>query len=159
MLGEPREIFTEMFLSELEATQGMECLPFNTINKENTGISRNVNKVINQINLMIAKTKETTVLSGSQLLLRRSLWNACLSLFPFAMLGEMLSSILTIRMELLWIKDNYSKAASPAEEVMKQIKEDITASEKHYPSDYSFKYGRYYWSMAATQMLKGEVYL
>lgn len=42
----------------------MERLPFNTINKENTGITNfaGMYKVINQINLMIAKTKETTVL-------------------------------------------------------------------------------------------------
>ena len=42
---------------------------------------------------------------------------------------------------------------------MEQIKKDIQASEKAFGSDYSFKLGRHFWSAAATQMLKGEVYL
>ncbi|MCS2220802.1 RagB/SusD family nutrient uptake outer membrane protein [Bacteroides fragilis] len=43
---------------------GASCLSIQ-VNKENTGISNfaGMYKVINQINLMIAKTKETTVLS------------------------------------------------------------------------------------------------
>ena len=65
LLGEPRaDIYGDVPFGG-EATQGMERLPFNTINKENTGISNFAGMyiVINQINLMIAKTKETTVLS------------------------------------------------------------------------------------------------
>ena len=64
LLGEPRaDIYGDVPFGG-EATQGMERLPFNTINKENTGITNfaGMYKVINQINLMIAKTKETTVL-------------------------------------------------------------------------------------------------
>lgn len=43
----------------------MERLPFNTINKENVGISNygDMYKIINQINQMIAKTTETTILT------------------------------------------------------------------------------------------------
>lgn len=54
---------------------------------------------------------------------------------------------------------NITKGVSPATEVMEQIKKDIQASENAFGSDYSFKLGRHFWSAAATQMLKGEVYL
>lgn len=54
---------------------------------------------------------------------------------------------------------NTAKAASPAADVMKQIKSDIQNSEDAFGEDYSFKNGRCYWSKAATMMLKGEVYL
>lgn len=54
---------------------------------------------------------------------------------------------------------NIQKAASPATEVMAHIKEDITASETAFNGDYSYKYGKHYWSLGATKMLKGEVYL
>ena len=42
---------------------------------------------------------------------------------------------------------------------MAQIKKDIQSSEDAFGDDYSFKYGKCYWSKAATMMLKGEVYL
>ena len=51
------------------------------------------------------------------------------------------------------------KAASPASEVMDQIKKDIDASVNAFGSDYSYKYGKGYWSKSATLILKGEVYL
>ena len=54
---------------------------------------------------------------------------------------------------------NITKPVSPATAVMEQIKKDIEDSEKAFGDNYSFKLGRHYWSMAATQMLKGEVYL
>ena len=118
-------------------------------------------KVINQINLMIAKTKETTVLSeaGKNYYLGEAYgMRAYLYFHLLRSWGDVILYLDYTNGASLDLS-NLSKAASPAEEVMKQIKEDITASEKGFGSDYSFKYGRYYWSMAATQMLKGEVYL
>ena len=163
LLGEPRaDIYGDVPFGG-EATQGMERLPFNTINKENTGISNfaGMYKVINQINLMIAKTKETTVLSeaGKNYYLGEAYgMRAYLYFHLLRSWGDVILYLDYTNGASLDLS-NLSKAASPAEEVMKQIKEDITASEKGFGSDYSFKYGRYYWSMAATQMLKGEVYL
>lgn len=162
LLGEPRaDIYGDVPFGG-EATQGMERLPFNTINKENTGISNfaGMYKVINQINLMIAKTKETTVLSeaGKNYYLGEAYgMRAYLYFHLLRSWGDVILYLDYTNGASLDLS-NLSKAASPAEEVMKQIKEDITASEKGFGSDYSFKYGRYYWSMAATQMLKGEVY-
>lgn len=107
LLGEPRaDIYGDVPFGG-EATQGMERLPFNTINKENTGISNfaGMYKVINQINLMIAKTKETTVLSeaGKNYYLGEAMECVLIFISICYALGEMLSSILTIRMGLLWI--------------------------------------------------------
>ena len=65
LLGEPRaDIYGDNPIGG-EASQGMERLPFNTINKENVGISNygDMYKIINQINQMIAKTTETTILT------------------------------------------------------------------------------------------------
>ena len=42
---------------------------------------------------------------------------------------------------------------------MDQIKKDIDASVNAFGSDYSYKYGKGYWSKSATLILKGEVYL
>lgn len=163
LLGEPRaDIYGDVPFGG-EATQGMERLPFNTINKENTGITNfaGMYKVINQINLMIAKTKETTVLPeatknyylGEAYGMRAYLYFHLLRSWGDVILYLDYTNGASLDLS------NLSKAASPAEDVMKQIKEDIIASEKAFGSDYSFKFGRYYWSMAATQMLKGEVYL
>lgn len=54
---------------------------------------------------------------------------------------------------------NLAKAASPAEDVMKFIKNDIDESVKSFGSDYTIKGRKAFWSKAATLMLKGEVYL
>lgn len=86
LLGEPRaDIYGDTPFGG-EATQGMERLPYNTINKENVGISNfaGMYKVINQINLMIAKNERDLYIARSQqkILSGRSLWYACLSLFP-----------------------------------------------------------------------------
>jgi hypothetical protein len=53
-----------------------------------------------------------------------------------------------------------SKARDSEEDVMAQIKKDLTASLEKFGNDDSyFKGGRVYWSKSATQVLKGEVYI
>ena len=42
---------------------------------------------------------------------------------------------------------NILKPASPASAVMEQIKNDISASEAAFGNDYSYKYGKHYWSL------------
>ncbi len=51
-----------------EATQGVERYPYNTINAEFTGISNfgDFYETINQLNLMIRKTNETTLLDENE---------------------------------------------------------------------------------------------
>ncbi|ALL08797.1 carbohydrate-binding protein SusD [Pedobacter sp. PACM 27299] len=54
---------------------------------------------------------------------------------------------------------NLAKAASPAADVMKMIKEDIDLSIQNFGTDYSIKHNKGYWSKPATLMLKADVYL
>lgn len=164
LLGEPRaDLYCENNPFGGEATQGIERLPFNTLNKENPVISNfaNLYVPIERLNLMIQKTLETDLLSDADknyylgeaygmraylyFHLLRSWGDVVLSLEPTD--GAKLDVF------------NLSKAASPAADVMKQIKADIEASEKAFGTDNSFRLGRHFWSLPATQMLKGEVYL
>lgn len=163
ILGEPRaDIYGDTPFGG-EATQGMEIFPYNTLNRENVGLSNfaNLYGVINQINLMIAKTEETGLLPaatknyylGEAYGMRAFLYFHLLRSWGDAILHLTYTSGATIDLS------NIQKAASPAADVMAQIKADITSSETAFGGDYSYKYGKHYWSLGATKMLKGEVYL
>ncbi|WP_073348371.1 SusD family outer membrane lipoprotein NanU [Bacteroides congonensis] len=163
ILGEPRaDIYGDAPFGG-EATQGMEIFPANSLNRENVGLSNfaNLYGVINQINLMIAKTEETGLLPeatkkyylGEAYGMRAFLYFHLLRSWGDVILHLTYTSGSTIDLA------NIQKAASPATEVMARIKEDITASETAFNGDYSYKYGKHYWSLGATKMLKGEVYL
>lgn len=163
VLGEPRaDIYGDAPFGG-EATQGMEIFPYNTLNRENVGLSNfaNLYGVINQINLMIAKTEETGLLAestknyylGEAYGMRAFLYFHLLRSWGDVILHLTYTSGATIDLS------NIQKAASPASEVMAQIKNDIASSEAAFGSDYSYKYGKHYWSLGATKMLKGEVYL
>ena len=68
VLGEPRaDIYGDQPFGG-EATQGVERYPYNTINAEFTGISNfgDFYETINQLNLMIRKTNETTLLDENE---------------------------------------------------------------------------------------------
>lgn len=163
ILGEPRaDIYGDAPFGG-EATQGMEIFPANSLNRENVGLSNfaNLYGVINQINLMIAKTEDTGLLPeatkkyylGEAYGMRAFLYFHLLRSWGDVILHLTYTSGSTIDLA------NIQKAASPATEVMAHIKEDITASETAFNGDYSYKYGKHYWSLGATKMLKGEVYL
>lgn len=163
VLGEPRaDIYGDTPYGG-EATQGMERFPYNTLNAENTGLSSfgNLYGVINQLNLMIAKTEETTLLSealknyylGEAYGMRAFLYFHLLRSWGDVVLHLDYTSSLTMDLA------NLQKPVSSAETVMAQIKSDIAASEAAFGTDYSFKLGKHYWSLGATKMLKGEVYI
>ncbi|MEG0464345.1 SusD family outer membrane lipoprotein NanU [Bacteroides sp.] len=163
LLGEPRaDIYGDTPFGG-EATQGMERLPYNTINKENVGISNfaGMYKVINQINLMIAKTNETSILpeaSKKYYLAEAYGMRAYLYFHLLRSWGDVVLYLNYTSGSSLDLS-NLAKPASPATEVMAQIKADVAASENAFGDDYSFKNGKHFWSKAATMMLKGEVYL
>lgn len=163
ILGEPRaDIYGDSPFGG-EATQGMEIFPYNTLNAENVGLSNfaNLYGVINQVNLMIAKTEETNLLPedtknyylGEAYGMRAFLYFHLLRSWGDVILHLDYTSGATIDLS------NIQKPASSASAVMEQIKSDISASESAFGSNYSYKYGKHYWSLGATKMLKGEVYL
>lgn len=163
MLGEPRaDIYGDIPFGG-EATQGVERLPYNTINAEFTGISDfgNLYQVINQVNLMIYKTNGSDLLPEAERNYYLGEAYGLRAFLYFHLLRSWGDVILTTEPTLGSELDvsNLAKAASPAAEVMNQIKKDIEASEKAFGGDYSYKFGKNYWSKSATLMLKGEVYL
>ena len=116
----------------------MERLPFNTINKENVGISNygDMYKIINQINQMIAKTTETTILTeatqnyylGEAYGMRAYLYFHLLRSW-----GDVVLYLDYTEGQNLDLS-NITKGVSPATEVMEQIKKDIQASENAFGS-------------------------
>lgn len=163
LLGEPRANLYNNEPFGGEASQGIERLPFNTLNAANPVISNfaGMYSVINQLNLLIAKTEETTMLNdanknyflGSAYGMRAYLYFHLLRSWGDVIIYTDYTSGSTLDLS------NLSKAASPAAEVMQLIKSDIEASEKAFGGKYEFTQGCQYWSSLATEMLKGEVYL
>lgn len=117
--------------------------------------------IINQLNLMIAHTEETDILSttekstylGSAYGMRAFLYFHLLRTYGKAVvyLDYTTGSKIDI--------SNIGMAESSAADVMAQIKKDIQSSEDAYGSNMNFTNGRDYWSKPVTEVLKGEVYL
>ncbi len=146
-----------------EATQGYEHIYNNTLAVTTPGIS-NYGKLydpINQINLMIAKAEETTLLAdadrsyylGAAYGLRAYLYFHLLRSYGDVILYTDYTSGETLDL------GNLGREQDPAASVMEQIKKDITASENAFGNNYAFTKGKNFWSLGATKMLKGEVYL
>lgn len=162
-LGEPRaDIYGDVPFGG-EATQGVERLPYNTINAEFTGVNdfANLYKSINQINLMIYKIKDTDLIDEATRNYYLGEAHGLRAFLYFHLLRSWGDVILTTEPTLGSELDisNLAEAVSPAQEVMNQIKSDIDASLNAFGSDYTYKYGKCYWSKTASLMLKGEVYL
>lgn len=164
LLGEPRSnIYSGSDSFGGEAAQGNSLLPQNAINADNTGISNygEMYSTINQLNLMIAKTSETTILTedtknyylGEAYGMRAFLYFQLLRSWGAVIIHTDYTSGTTLDLS------NLSQAVSQETEVMQLIKDDIKASEEAFGSNYAFKYERNHWSLAATKMLKGEVHL
>ena len=146
-----------------EATQGLENVYNNTLSVVNAGVSNygKLYDVINQINLMIAKTTDATTIKeadknyylGEAYGLRAYLYFHLLRSYGDVILYLDYTSGTTLDLS------NLNRSQDPAASVMAQIKSDIAASEAAFGGNYAFTQGKYYWSLGATKMLKGEVYL
>ena len=146
-----------------EAQQGMEILYNNTLSKTTAGVGNygGLYNPINQINLMIAKAEENKTLNASDKAnylgeaygLRAYLYFHLLRSYGDAIVYTDYTSGSTLDV------GNMTRTQDPATEVLAQIKSDIEASEKAYNNNYQFVNGKNFWSLGATKMLKGEVYL
>jgi hypothetical protein len=115
---------------------------------------------INQLNMFIYKTEPTDVLKseakGYMLGQAYGMRAYCYFILLKSWGDVVLSTEPTIEIKL----DQLAKAASPAADVMAQIKKDIDKSAENFGKDYSFlNSSKAFWSKSATLMLKGEVYL
>ena len=161
LLGESRsDVFGDSPFGG-EASQGMERLPYNTINKENVGISNygNFYTNINQVNLMIARTKETTIVTEDTRNYYLGQAYGIRAYYYFQLLRSWGDVVISTEPTITLDVTNLAKAVSPAADVMKLIKTDIDESAKYFGTDYSIKGNKSQWSKSATQMLKAEVYL
>lgn len=116
---------------------------------------------INQINLMIDKAKDSEVISETEK--GKYLGNAygMRAFFYLQLLKTYGKAVInTVHTEggILDL-NNTAREESSAEEVMLQIKNDIKASEDAFDGNYTFSDSRNGWSLAATEMLKGDAYL
>lgn len=161
LLGESRsDVFGDLPFGG-EAPQGMERLPYNTLNQENPGISEYAKfyENINQANLMIARTKETTILSEEVKNYYLGQAYGIRAYYYYHLLLSWGDVVITTEPTITLDVTNLSKAASPAADVMKQIKSDIDESMKSFGTDYTIQGNKSQWSKPATLMLKAEAYL
>lgn len=146
-----------------EATQGMENLWNNTLSSEQSGVSNygGMYYAINQLNLLIAKTNENSGLGPAA---RGKYLGAAHGMRAF-LYFQMLRSWGDVIVYTDYTQGsnvdigNMARSQDPAAAVMAQIKSDIAASESAYDGNWAFSDGKTYWSLSATKMLKGEVFL
>ena len=146
-----------------ESSSGYREMYYNLINAANPVISdfAGFYTTINQINLMIDKCNETSLLSDAEK--NKYLGNAygMRAFFYLQLLKSYGKAVInTVHTEGGTLDlNNTAREESSAEEVMAQIKKDIQASEDAYNGDWAFNDSKTAWSLAATKMLKGDAYL
>ncbi|HTN38545.1 MAG TPA: SusD family outer membrane lipoprotein NanU [Arachidicoccus sp.] len=144
-----------------EATQGVENMWNQTLDGNNPGVSNfgGLYNNINQVNLLINRLNSTNFLTAEEKAYYLGVGYGMRAFYYFQLYRSWGDVILqTTPVENIDIS-NLAKGASPAADIMKQIKADIDSSASNYAADYSFKQKKGFWSKAATLMLKAEVYL
>jgi starch-binding outer membrane protein, SusD/RagB family len=144
-----------------EATQGLERFWEQTLTLDAPGVSNfgGFYSNIVQLNLLIDKLNTTTVVAPATKNYYLGLAYGMRAFYYFQLTRAWGDVVIQTDAVTAIDVSNLSKAASPAAEVISLIKDDIEKSLSAYGADYSFKNTKSYWSKAATQMLKGEVYL
>ena len=158
-LGEPRaDFYTGENAWGGESPNNV--LPQNILSQSQPGISNygEAYSVINQINLFIYNTAQTTLLDAAKQ--KKYLADAygMRAFIYFHLLRSWGDIIVKTEPTMEIDPQNLNRKQDSAETALQQIKDDIAESEKYYDGDYSDA-GRTYWSLPATEMLKGEVYL
>ncbi len=144
-----------------EATQGVERLWLNTLDADASGVSGfgGFYSNINQINLLISKLNSTNVVSANDKNYYLGIAYGMRAFYYFQLVRSWGDVIIQTEPTTSIDIANLAKAASPAADVLKFIKEDVAASENSFGSDYSFRQAKGFWSKSATLMLKANVYL
>lgn len=144
-----------------ESTNNRERLWLNTINVSNPGVSGygDFYSNINQINLLIQKTEETTLLSEANKSYYLGQAYGMRAFYYFHLVRSWGDVIIHTTPTTTFDLNSLAKAASPAAEVMALIKADLDKSEAAFGSNYTIKLNKAIWSKSATLMLKSEVYL
>ncbi|MDU1892670.1 MAG: SusD family outer membrane lipoprotein NanU [Dysgonomonas sp.] len=144
-----------------EASQGMERFPYNTISSEFTGISNygEFYTNINQLNLFIKKTLETSVLSDNERQYYLGQAYGLRAYYFFHLYRSWGDVVFTEEPSERFEVGKLDKATTPAVEIFDRIKQDIESSLTAFGNNYDIKENKSMWSKPATLMLKAEVYL
>lgn len=146
-----------------EATQGLERMWLQTLDADNSGVSAfgGFYTNINQINLLIEKLNESSILPDSKKKNYLGMAYGLRAFYYFQMYKTWGKTIIQTEPTTSVDVSNLAKAASSEADVMALIKADIDLSNSNFGTNYAFdvKNKKGFWSKAATQMLKAEVYL
>lgn len=144
-----------------EATQGVERLWTNTLTLDAPGVSNygNFYSNINQLNLLITKVSTTDLITTANKNYYLGIAYGMRAYYYFHLTRSWGDVIIQTEPTTAIDISNLAKPASPAADVMKLIKEDIDRSLQAFGTDYAFRNTKSWWSKAATQMLRAEVYL
>lgn len=146
------------------ATQGNERMWNNSLNDVNTVVSNfgNLYEVINQANLMINKVEGMSMNESTKKYYLGEVYGIRAFLY-FQLLRSYGDVVIWTDFSEGSSLDlgNLARPASSSADVMKLIVDDLQASETAFGDNYGFRNDsqRYFWSKAATMMLKGEVYM
>lgn len=132
----------------------------NLISEDNPGITgfAGFYTNINQINLIIDKTLNTNVLSDNEKNYYLGQAYGLRAFYYFHLLRSWGDVVIQETPSYSFKIDELEKGGSPASQVMEFIKQDIENSLKYFGNNYTFK-NKVLWSVAATLMLKSEVFL
>ena len=162
--GEPRADYYFGESTFGSATQGNERMWNNSLNDVNTVVSNfgNLYEVINQANLMINKVEGMSMNESTKKYYLGEVYGIRAFLY-FQLLRSYGDVVIWTDFSEGSSLDlgNLARPASSAADVMKLIVDDLQASETAFGDNYGFRNDsqRYFWSKAATMMLKGEVYM
>ncbi len=144
-----------------ESTYNISRTWLNTLNA-NDPIIENYGGIysnINQINLLIERTESADILSSSEKEYYLGQGYGLRAFYYFHLLRSWGDVILHLEPTTTFDLKALSKGASPASEIMAQIKSDIAKSEVGFGNNYTLKQNKSLWSKSATLMLKAEVLL
>ena len=164
LFGEPRADYYFGESTFGSATQGNERMWNNSLNDVNTVVSNfgNLYEVINQANLMINKVEGMSMNESTKKYYLGEVYGIRAFLY-FQLLRSYGDVVMWTDFSEGSSLDlgNLARPASSAADVMKLIVDDLQASETAFGDNYGFRNDsqRYFWSKAATMMLKGEVYM
>lgn len=159
------EVRSDIYSTESAAPIGgvaskVERFAKNALDEDNPGLSNyaGLYENINQMNLFIAKTLGSDVLTGSKRNYYLGEMYGMRAFYYFHLLRSWNNVVWNDQPSLGFTIGELNRPVTEAAQIMTYIKQDIESSLENFGNDYSFK-SKVYWSKAATLMLKAEVYL
>ncbi|WP_316821839.1 SusD family outer membrane lipoprotein NanU [Pedobacter gandavensis] len=146
-----------------EAPQGLERMWLQTLTLDAAGVITfgTFYSNINQLNLLIYKLNTGNVVSEATKKYDLGMAYGLRAFYYYQLYRSWGNAVIVTdfvdaaNLDLF----NLSKAASPAADVLKLVKDDIELSLQNFGTDYSIKRNKGYWSKSATLMLKADTYL